>query len=148
MSAFENLGACCSYSSCQIYDFLPLNCDFCSKKFCAGHAAPSMHGCASCVKPETAVCRECKCLIKGVGRDGLEHSIRTHENSEECRKNIQYTLSMASTRHACAQKMMNPHQEQEKPVTSRDRLTSNKLGTKRGTGKPNKSRCQKRCHVM
>merc|ERR1712144_182753 len=63
-----NPGRVCSHPGCGVLDFLPTQCEVCSKVFCANHATFESHGCERPVGRVAPSCLLCQKPIH-VGRE-------------------------------------------------------------------------------
>ncbi|KAH7731353.1 zinc finger protein [Aphelenchoides avenae] len=55
MAEFPDLGKHCSYSRCNLLDFLPMRCDACKEVYCSGHIMYDTHECHSSYKKNVQV---------------------------------------------------------------------------------------------
>ncbi|RZC79795.1 hypothetical protein C5167_042371 [Papaver somniferum] len=86
--AFPDLGGHCEFAGCNQLDFLPFNCNSCSKIFCLEHKSCRSHECPKIEQNNrrVVVCEKCSITIEvtNLGTEEEKQKIRLHENSKEC----------------------------------------------------------------
>ncbi|MCL7050816.1 hypothetical protein MKW94_017638 [Papaver nudicaule] len=86
--AFPDLGGHCEFSGCNQLDFLPFDCNLCSKIFCVEHKSCKSHECPKTEQDNrrVVVCEKCSIALEvtNLGTEEEKQKIRLHENSREC----------------------------------------------------------------
>nr|CAG4641082.1 EOG090X0APF [Eulimnadia texana] len=77
---FPDLGKHCSEKSCNLLDFLPMNCDACSKTFCKDHLRYESHSCESSYKKnvQVPVCPLCNNPVSWKRGEAPDISVSEH----------------------------------------------------------------------
>eukprot|EP00929_Paragymnodinium_shiwhaense_P084464 TRINITY_DN45162_c0_g1_i1.p1 TRINITY_DN45162_c0_g1~~TRINITY_DN45162_c0_g1_i1.p1 ORF type:complete len:393 (+),score=101.40 TRINITY_DN45162_c0_g1_i1:78-1256(+) len=84
MAAFGDVGAACAEPYCGTQDFLPFQCDACSKMFCREHFRHSAHRCTAAAgrDRQVVVCPQCRVAVPVAadGSDALQGHVCATEN--------------------------------------------------------------------